>query len=161
MGIIGAVVLALGGLTFWIYWRDANTPGVAVTQQPSPHIPASDPEPNYTSDPPTSGPHQEGTAPWGFSAVPISKTLQVHNLEDGGVVVNFQPDLDQATVDLIRTLIESYDGEVLAAPYPGLSHPVVLTAWNRIDRLPAWDEVRVRRFVDAFRGIDHHGQSGS
>lgn len=161
LAIISGVLLVVVGGSLAMYWRDANKPGEGVAQQPSPHLkPGYDP-PKYLSDPPTSGPHLDRTAIWGVSTTPITKELAVHNLEDGGVIINYQPDLDQATVDRLTDVADSYDAHVLMAPYPGLSHPIVLTAWGRIDRLEVMDEARMRRFIDAFRGIDHHGQSGS
>jgi hypothetical protein len=33
---------------------------------------------------------------------------------------------------------------------------IALTAWTRIDTMDRLDESRVRRFIDAYRGIDHH-----
>jgi hypothetical protein len=33
---------------------------------------------------------------------------------------------------------------------------IALTAWTRIDTMDTLDEARVRRFIDAYRGIDHH-----
>jgi hypothetical protein len=42
------------------------------------------------------------------------------------------------------------------APYPGLDQCIALTAWTRIDKLDQFDERRVVRFIDAYRGIDHH-----
>jgi hypothetical protein len=33
---------------------------------------------------------------------------------------------------------------------------IALTAWTRIDTMDQLDEGRVRRFIDAYRGIDHH-----
>jgi hypothetical protein len=33
---------------------------------------------------------------------------------------------------------------------------IALTAWTRIDTLEAFDEARVTRFIETYRGIDHH-----
>ena len=160
-GIIAVIALALVAGAAALYWRDASLPGESVAQQPSPHLTSADEPHTYLTDPPTSGPHMPDTATWGVHTTPITKELQVHNLEDGGVVLNYQPDLDTETVDRLTALVESYDAHVVLAPYPELSDPIVATAWRRIDRLPAWDEARLRRFIDAYRGIDHHGESGS
>ena len=43
----------------------------------------------YNSEPPTSGPHLPYIAPWGIHTRPIPNELQVHNLEDGGVMVQY------------------------------------------------------------------------
>ena len=161
-GILGALLAVLVGGMVAFYLNEAGKPGEAVTQQPSPHIKnAGDPHAAYNSDPPTSGPHLPETAPWGVSTTPVPKESVVHNLEDGGVVINYRPDLDQATVDRLAELTSGYNSDVLMAPYPGLSSAIVLTAWGRIDRMAAYDEARLKRFIEAFRGRDHHRDSGT
>ena len=45
---------------------------------------------------------------------------------------------------------------VLLAPYPGLDRCIALTAWTRLDKMDELDERRVVRFIEAYRGIDHH-----
>lgn len=161
MGIIGAIAVAALAVVVVFILQEAGKPGQSVAQQPSPHIPSVDSPHTYDSDPPTSGPHLGGTAPWGVSSTPITKELQVHNLEDGGVIVNYRPDLDKTTVDRLADLVRTYPSDVLMAPYPGLSEPIVLTSWNRIDRLQGFDEARLRRFINEYRGKDHHRESGS
>ena len=85
----------------------------------------------------------------------------MHNLEDGGVIINYRPDLDKASVSRLEGIARSYDSDIVMAPYPGLSDPVVLTAWTRIDRMGTVEDARIRRFIDAYRGKDHHQSSGS
>jgi hypothetical protein len=45
---------------------------------------------------------------------------------------------------------------VVLAPYPGLDRCIALTAWTRLDKMDELDERRVVRFIEAYRGIDHH-----
>ncbi len=162
IGIAVAVALVLAGAVTAYFISEANKPGQGVGQQLSSHVKdVNTQHAPYDSDPPTSGPHVPETVPWGVSATPVVKEFMVHNLEDGGVVISYKPDLDKATVDLLANLTRSYDTDVLMAPYPGLSNPIVLTAWGRIDRMDAFDEARLKRFISAFKGIDHHKDSGS
>ena len=111
----------------------------------------------YNSDPPTSGPHLPYIAPWGIHTEPIPRELQVHNLEDGGVVVQYScaapcPDLAAKLAEIVRR----YEMQVLLAPYPGLRTRIALTAWTRLDAFDDFDEARIVRFIRAYRGIDHH-----
>ena len=88
---------------------------------------------------------------------PIPNELQVHNLEDGGVMVQYN--CEQGCEDLVEQLsavVSRYDEQVILAPYPGMGSRVALTAWGRIDTFDESDEDRVVRFVEAFRRIDHH-----
>jgi hypothetical protein len=113
------------------------------------------PHEQYNSDPPTSGPHLPYIAPWGVHTRPIVRELQVHNLEDGGVVVQYNcecPDL----VTKLKAIVDKYDRHVILAPYPGMKHKIALTAWTRLDTLDELDEGRILRFIEAYRGIDHH-----
>jgi len=153
-GVI-VVALILGGFAYQSF---ANLPGTVVSSLGNGHLLAlTDPHPPYNSDPPTSGWHMGYLAPWGIHTEPIPKELQVHNLEDGGVLVQYNcpqgcPDL----VDKLRAIIARYDRHVILAPYPGMDKRIALTAWTRIDKFDEFDEKRVVRFIDAYQGIDHH-----
>jgi hypothetical protein len=155
--IAGAVVvLAAIVVGYFAYRAQANLPGVQYPDQGNLHVPSVDtPHEKYNSDPPTSGPHLPYIAPWGVHTRPISKELQVHNLEDGGVVVQYNcecPDL----VAKLKAIVDRYDRYVILAPYPGMPNKIALTAWTRLDTLDELDEGRVKRFIEAYRGIDHH-----
>jgi hypothetical protein len=111
----------------------------------------------YNSVPPTSGPHLPVIAPWGVHAEPIPDELQVHNLEEGGVLVQYN--CPQACPDLVarlRAIVLRYDTQVILAPYPGMDATIALTAWSRIDKFDQFDEKRTVRFINAYRGVDHH-----
>ncbi len=161
-GLLGILLLAVvGGAATW-YLGEATKPGQGVSQQPSSHIAdVTTPHDAYNTDPPTSGPHVKDMLAWGVKTAPVEKEKEVHNLEDGGVVISYRPDLDKATVARLAAITESYSSYLLMAPSPGLSTPIALTAWNRIDRLTSLDEARIKRFIDAFQGKDHHRDSGS
>lgn len=162
IGIAGAAVIALVAIIAWFAISEANKPGQSYPQMQSPHIgDVTSAHAPYSTDPPTSGPHVTTVPAWGVHDEPIAKELQVHGLEDAGVVINYKPDLDKATVDRLKALVGAYDKEVLLSPYPNLSNPIVLTAWTRMDRLDTFDEARIQKFIKAYKGIDHHKDSGS
>ena len=153
--VLAAVVVA-SVVGYFAYRAAADLPGMKMPDQGNRHI-ASETTPHeaYNSDPPTSGPHLPYIAPWGVHTRPISKELQVHNLEDGGVVVQYNcecPDI----VERLKKIVTAYDRYVVLAPYPEMKTRIALTAWTRIETMDTLDEARVRRFIDAYRGIDHH-----
>ncbi|OLD77532.1 MAG: hypothetical protein AUG87_04385 [Candidatus Rokubacteria bacterium 13_1_20CM_4_70_14] len=120
------------------------------------HIPTADsPHEPYNSDPPTSGPHLPYIAPWGVHTRPIPTPLQVHNLEDGGVLVQYNCECPEL-VEKLRAIVRRYDRHVILAPYPPMKSRIVLTAWTRLDAFEEPDEKRIVRFIEAYRGIDHH-----
>jgi Protein of unknown function (DUF3105) len=59
-------------------------------------------------------------------------------------------------VDKLRGVVSRYDKHVILAPYPDMKSQIALTAWTRLERLEAFDEKRIVRFIDSYRGLDHH-----
>jgi Protein of unknown function (DUF3105) len=153
MGI--AVVLAIAILAY----RSLTTeyPGRAVPTLGNQHIASPDaPHLPYNTRPPTSGPHVDWIAPWGIHHQPIPDELQVHNLEDGGVVVQYHcRDCDELIAKL-AAIVSRYPDKVVLAPYSTMDARIALTAWGRIDMLDGVEEQRIVRFIEAYRGIDHH-----
>jgi hypothetical protein len=153
--IAGVVVLA-AVVGYFAYRAMADLPGLQMPDQGNLHLrTASDAHEPYNSDPPTSGPHLPYIAPWGVHTRPIQRELQVHNLEDGGVVVQYNCECPELVAKL-RDVVQRYDKFVILAPYPEMKSTIALTAWTRIETLSEFDEKRIRRFIDAYRGIDHH-----
>jgi hypothetical protein len=154
-GIAAIVVSAAAG---YFAYSLALPPGTQLPDLGNLHVNRpSERTVEYNSDPPTSGPHFPYIAPWGIHTEPIEKELQVHNLEDGGVMVQYHcaagcPDL----VDKLKAVVNRYPDQVILAPYPGLKQRIALTAWTRIDVFDDFDESRIVRFIQAYRGIDHH-----
>jgi Protein of unknown function (DUF3105) len=157
IGIVAAVIAA-GVVGYFAYQSAANLPGTSFSDQGNLHIQTeAEPHVPYNSDPPTSGPHLPYVAPWGVHTTPIVKELQVHNLEDGGVVVQYHcPAGCPELVDKLAEIVKRYDRQVVLAPYPGLKTRIALTAWTRLDAFDEFDEARIVRFISTYRGIDHH-----
>jgi hypothetical protein len=161
LGGYGLALLLMIGLGYWGYGKWTQQPiGEFVASLGNQHITQAEVGLiTYNSDPPTSGPHFPNLARWGIHDKPIPKELQVHNLEDGGVLVQYS--CDQAAPDC-RSLVEKLSkivelyGHAILAPYPGMSHKIALTAWSRIDKFDDFDEKRIRTFIESYMGIDHH-----
>jgi hypothetical protein len=153
-----AAVLAAAVVGYFGYQATADLPGVAVPDQGNRHVQTLDePIPPYSSDPPTSGPHLSYLASWGIHSEPIPRQLQVHNLEDGGVLVQYNcPDGCPELVERLTAIVRPYERLVILAPYPGMRTRIALTAWGRLDTFDELDEARIQRFIKAYRGIDHH-----
>jgi uncharacterized protein DUF3105 len=145
----------------------APTPAAAITAagrvpvQPHPYLESpGEPHPPYTSSPPTSGPRLAYIADWGIHRVPVPLELQAHNLEHGGVLLQYN--CPQGCPDLVERL-EALARErdlVLVAPYPWMDARLALTAWGRLEILDGYDETRVRAFLDTYLGRDHHAEGG-
>jgi Protein of unknown function (DUF3105) len=84
-------------------------------------------EPEYLTDPPTSGPHAPSAPLAGLIDTPLSRPEQVGQLEAGVILVQhrgLEPD-DLATLDALAS------NQVVVVPNPDLPAPVVATAWTR------------------------------
>jgi hypothetical protein len=153
---VAAIAIALIGV---LAWRSVAKPGPgeAVTSMGNDHIgPELIGSVVYSSTPPTSGPHVGQLASWGIHTEPIPNELQVHNLEDGGVMVQYNCQECEELVEQLSRIVRRYDDHVILAPYPDMDDQIALTAWGRIDRLSGFDEERIVAFIDAYAGLDHH-----
>jgi hypothetical protein len=77
-------------------------------------------------------------------------------LEDAGVLVQYSCRDCEELVAKLEAIVSRYPGQVILAPYPKMETRLALTAWGRIDTFDEVDERRIVRFIEAYRGIDHH-----
>ncbi len=144
-------------------------PGIARADQGNHHLTTVEEahEP-YNSSPPTSGPHMPYLFPADIYPDQVRDEVQVHNLEDGYVNIQYDcPDGCDELVAQLTTLTNEYLAVpgtlVLMGPYRGITDPVTgqrhriaLTAWTRLDTFDDFEEERIRAFIDAYEGLDHH-----
>jgi hypothetical protein len=123
---------------------------------------------DYTSDPPTSGPHLYIPAPWGISDLALPKEEPVHNMEHGGVVVWYNcnasapapaaagplgtDDCARLRADLSSVVAPAVQSGkyVLMTPYSSMDSRIALTAWGYLDKFSEFDAARVTKFIDTF-----------
>jgi hypothetical protein len=120
----------------------------------------------YNSNPPASGIHTPSTVVWGIYDEPIATISSVHNLEHGGVVIRYGPDVPASEVAKLREFYLDDPNGLLVAPMPGLGNTIALTAWTfdqgrqndrtydgegRLAKLERFDEDAFSAFVDTFR----------
>ena len=123
--------------------REALDPAYLV------HVLGDDKNLEYTSDPPTSGPHQPTPPVTGVVEDPLSRPVQVGILERGDVLLQHDPDLP--ATDL--TLLESLAGDgVVVAPNPDLPAPIVATAWLFKRTCDEMDAGALQEMIDEHKG---------
>jgi Protein of unknown function (DUF3105) len=122
--------------------RERLDPGSAV------HLLPGAPEPEYLSDPPTSGPHRVGPLPAGAQPVALDRPTQVQVLEAGSVLVQHEGLSDEERADLEAMAAD----DVVVAPGQDLPASVVATAWGAKRTCDAVDQDALRQFV-----ADHLG----
>jgi hypothetical protein len=144
----------------------SDGPGRAVEIQGNEHVAKGEPHAAYTTQPPTSGPHWsilgEAPVPWGIYSEPVPDEAQVHNLEHGGIMIQYNcrdcPDLVTQLAGFFNRYTAArplprfpQSAKLVVAPYYDMPSRLALTAWGRIDTLDGYDEARITRFVDAYR----------
>lgn len=155
VGVVAVVAVALVVLAdlFLNPKNDAVIGGQFVEDQGRDHALPGQPHPLYNSTPPTSGWHYDKPAPWGISAEPIGDETQIHNLEHGGVMVQYScSDGCPQLVEQLKGVVGRYKSKVILAPYAKpLPTRIALTAWNWIDKFDQFDERRIVSFIEAHK----------
>ena len=106
---------------------------------------------SYERTPPASGAHFPAWQNCGVYARPIQNQTAVHSLEHGAVWAAYQPGLDASVLQAMTDQLKS-ERFALAAPYPGLQNPIVLTAWTRQLAVDEWSDPAVGDFLDTYLG---------
>jgi hypothetical protein len=93
------------------------------------HLASPDAKVKYNSFPPSSGPHYQQPAPWGIYEAPIKQTILVHNLEHGGIIIQYG-NVGSDAVSKLRSFYQDDPYGLVVAPFPKLGTKFALTAWN-------------------------------
>ena len=160
--MIGLGVIVVGAI-IWFAMAEIlkPQPGERLADLGNLHIASVDTEHEpYNSTPPTSGPHIGNITPAQIYEAQIPDEVQVHNLEDGFVIFHYNcPDGCDELVQQLTGIVQGYldDGRrVFMEPYADMDTRIALTAWTRLEAFEDFDEARIRTFVDAYEGVDHH-----
>jgi len=150
MGIAAGVVLIAGGLGFVLFGSGDSGSGASsaeatkqleaagCTVKTVESLPSNDHSvttPDGTStkwntSPPTSGPHYGQPAIWGAYTEPLLQGQVVHNLEHGGIFIQYGEDVPQATIDQLQSFYAERENGTLLAPLPSLGSKIALGAWT-------------------------------
>jgi hypothetical protein len=109
----------------------------------------------YSTFPPTSGPHFPIPAVWNLYTEPVPEIRLVHNLEHGGIIVQYGNKVPQSQVQAITQWYQNDsqgDDGLIVAPLPALGGKIALTAWTHLMTCPRFDEGTFNRFTDDYRG---------
>jgi hypothetical protein len=150
-----ALVALVGSISVWAMQPTPSGHGdiQEFPIQGRTHIQRGQSHPAYNSTPPTSGWHYaDQVASPGVHAEAIPNEVQVHNLEHGEIMVQYDcPSGCAETVSALERIVKSYPKKVLLAPYPGMGRPIALTSWGRLMYLDTPDEATIRAFVKAYK----------
>lgn len=113
---------------------------------------------NYSTMPPTSGPHYTGTVGAGFYEQRQSLGDLVHTLEHGAVVVYYDPAaLTPEAEQSLKEWASVHTGtwkSVVVVPHPeeNPDAPYVLTAWRHMLEMDQYDPETVQAFLAEYLG---------
>lgn len=140
------VVLLLGG-AFLLFSRPSDDGEIAGLQtfanQERGH---SETPQAYPQTPPVGGVHTPDWQNCGVYDRPIKKERGVHALEHGAVWITYKPDLPAEQVAELRKIVQARPFTLLS-PYPGLTSPVVASAWGLQVALDSATDPRLTTFV--------------
>ncbi len=114
---------------------------------------------------PAGGNHNANWLNCGVYVQPVPNENAVHALEHGAVWITYRPDISAAGVlQLQQFATSNYQGAqryLILSPYPGLSAPVVASAWGAQIRLNGPGDPRLAAFVSHFIGGAQGGELGA
>jgi len=113
----------------------------------------------WNTDPPTNGPHYGEAAIFGAYDEPLEQARVVHNLEHGGVFIQYGEDVPESTAAELRAFYEDHKTGTIMAPLPRLGDEIALGAWvaegeeakGYVAKCKAFDEGAFSAFLDAFQ----------
>ena len=109
----------------------------------------------YNSNPPTSGKHAPRWVECGIYDSPIQDEIQVQNLENGYVIINYdsgdsdiQSELEESVIDL-----PGWPNQYILAPRDDMESKITLTAWGVLLDLPEINLALMEEFSYWYRGL--------
>ena len=139
---VAAAAKAAGG-TFQTFPAQPRTPHYTT-------LPPKNPL-KYNSFPPTSGRHYFQWVIWGYYTQPVNLYQEVHNLEHGGVIIQWGSKVPPSDVEKIHQFWREDPNAMLAAPLPKLGNKIALTAWTHLAEFTRFDEAAFKKFRDVLR----------
>jgi hypothetical protein len=114
----------------------------------------------YNSTPATSGLHNPTTAIWNLYTEPVPQINYVHNLEHGGLVIQYGSGVPDADVSALGDWYQQDTRGLIVAPLapemeeedPTLADKIVVTAWTHMLTCSSFDEDALDDFSDDYRG---------
>jgi Protein of unknown function (DUF3105) len=119
----------------------------------------------YNSIPATSGLHNPNTAIWNLYDQPVPQINYVHNLEHGGLVIQYGSEVSDTDVAALGDWYQQDTRGLVVAPLapemeeedPTLADKIVATAWTHMLRCGSLDEDALDDFSDDYRGPQGDG----
>lgn len=149
-GFIGILLVGFAVLVFTSKQAETPRPGIAHNDKGRQHVEQK----SYSaSEPPTSGDHAAPVA-WGVYETEQRDDQLIHNMEHGGIVVTYAPDISENELAQLKGLLAKPFSEPRFAPTKIVLAPrklnkasIVLSSWNRSETLDTFNKEAVMTYV--------------
>ncbi len=171
IGLAAAIVIAVAavGAAFILSGEDSSASGPSIRGDctfetfaalGASHVEELPEDYEYNSIPATSGNHFPVPAIWNLYDQPVPEISYIHNLEHGGVVIQYGSDVPPEDVTALRDWYAQDTRGLIVAPLapeleeedPALADQIVAVAWTHMLRCGSFDEEALNDFNDDFRG---------
>lgn len=105
---------------------------------------------SYAQNPPVGGDHSPVWLNCGIYDKPVPNENAVHDMEHGAVWITYRPGLPADQLAELKATAGKTTFVDLS-PYPGLTSPIVISAWGKQLALQKADDPRLADFVSAYR----------
>lgn len=153
---LAGAVLAVIAVGLFTPPEEVNRIGQLYEDEGNKHIDSLSGENLYKSDPPTSGTHYYQAAAWGVSDMEIPAEQWIHNLEHGGMVITYKPNLSEEKIAKLRDIAENLTlrddqterkgFKVILTPRAANTSVVQLSSWRYGLKLDDVDADKIERF---------------
>ncbi|MDQ3982167.1 MAG: DUF3105 domain-containing protein [Actinomycetota bacterium] len=111
-------------------------------------------EPEYGTNPPTSGAHLQTPASAGFYDEPVRAGALVHNMEHGQIVFWYDPGAPPDTIAAIEDVVDQEPQATIAVPWEDLegSSDFAMTAWGASQHCRQVSQAVVDAFREKYQG---------
>lgn len=155
VGIITLLIVGfVGFFAFGNKQPDKPRLGTDQADEGRQHVAAGQKQ-TYKATIPTSGPHAN-PAQWGVSEQELPDESIIHNMEHGGVIISYRPDLDPAIVEKLKGLFAKpyavstfTPNKAIVMPRANQEKPIVLASWNRILEIDTFNQ---QTLIDYYLG---------
>lgn len=126
--------------------EDTAREGVQTFSDASTHVTGAV---DYEQSPPAGGPHNRVWLNCGAHSQQVPDENAVHSLEHGAVWLTYDPDaLEDAELSGLLQLVPATYATI--SPYPGMSTPVAISAWNAQLKLDSVDADQIDAFIETY-----------
>lgn len=159
-GVTGiTVLLIVGGVAFSLMRTEANKPDLSAVKSYTVTPEHVQTPVTYAQTPPAGGKHNPIWLNCATYTTPVPNENAVHSMEHGAVWVTYRPDLPADQVAALKAAIPGT--YAVLSPFPGLTAPVVASAWGKQLFLDGEDDPRLAAFIREYRQGAQAPESGA